>query len=76
VSGLPPAPDGKAYQVWFEDARSPTPITAGLLPALEEGAGQVGFSLTAGISPVRYRITLEPAAGSAQPLGPVVLTGP
>jgi hypothetical protein len=76
VSGLPPAPEGQAYQVWFEDARSSSPITAGLLPALDRGAGQVGFSLTPGISPVRYRITLEPATGSAQPGGKVILTGP
>ncbi|HWB03668.1 MAG TPA: anti-sigma factor [Verrucomicrobiales bacterium] len=76
VNNLPPAPEGKAYQVWFEDVRSTTPITAGLLPPLDNGAGQVGFSLTPGISPVGYRITVEPAAGSAQPLGPVILTGP
>jgi hypothetical protein len=77
VSGLPPAPEGQAYQVWFEDARSSVPITAGLLPALDKGAGQVNFSLTPGISPVRYRITLEPSlTGSSQPLGPVILTGP
>ena len=76
VSDLPPAPDGKAYQLWFEDARSPTPITAGLFPPLENGSGQVWFDLTPGVSPVNYRLTLEPAAGSATPLGPVVLTGP
>lgn len=76
VSDLPPAPEGKAYQLWFEDARSPTPISAGLLPSLENGSGQVWFDLTPGVSPVNYRLTLEPAEGSAAPRGPVILTGP
>lgn len=76
VSDLPPPPQGQAYQLWFEDPRSSTPITAGLLPPLEQGGGQVWFNLTPGVSPTRYRLTLEPAAGSAQPLGPTILTGP
>ena len=76
VSDLPPVPDGKAYQLWFEDARSSIPITAGLLPPLENGSGQVWFDLTPGISPVNYRLTLEPLAGSATPQGPVILIGP
>lgn len=76
ISDLPPAPEGKAYQLWFEDARSPAPITAGLLPPLENGSGQVWFDLTPGISPVNYRLTVEPATGSATPRGPVILTGP
>ena len=76
MSDLPPAPDGKAYQLWFEDARSSIPITAGLLPPLENGTGQVWFDLTPGISPVNYRLTLEPATGSATPQGPLILSGP
>ncbi len=76
VSDLPRAPDGMAYQLWFEDARSSTPITAGLLPPLEHGSGQVDFALTPGISPVNYRLTLESLAGSATPQGPVILIGP
>lgn len=79
VRDLPPPPDGKNYQLWFEDARASGLIYAGTLPALENNAGEVLFSLTPGISPVHYRLTLEPSGASKQPsapTGPIVLTGP
>lgn len=76
INDLPPAPEGKSYQLWFEDANTTAPVTAGLLPPLEDGEGQVWFNLTPGISPTRYRITLEPAGGSPQPTGTSVLSGP
>lgn len=76
ISDLPAAPEGKSYQLWFEDANTSAPVTAGLLPPLEGGEGQVWFNLTPGISPTRYRITLEPSGGSTQPTGTSILSGP
>ena len=65
VEGLPPAPSGKSYQLWFvtaEDAMQP----AGLLTPSTNGHGEVvlvGDAKTAaGIG-----LTLEPAGGSPHP---------
>ncbi|MER5871155.1 anti-sigma factor [Streptomyces sp. NPDC002044] len=66
-SGLPPAPEGKTYQLWFADGSAMRP--AGLL------AGDGGTLMTG--SPGRASavgLTLEPAGGSAQPTtAPVML---
>ncbi|MET9323352.1 anti-sigma factor [Streptomyces sp. NPDC003038] len=60
ATGLPAAPEGRTYQLWFDDAGTMRP--AGLLPhdgavLMEGGPGQArGVGLT-----------LEPAGGSPQP---------
>lgn len=66
-SGLPPAPEGKTYQLWFADGSVMRP--AGLL------AGNGGTLMTG--SPGRASavgLTLEPAGGSSRPTtAPVML---
>jgi hypothetical protein len=74
ASGLDPAPEGKAYEVWVIAGGAPVP--SGLfqvdqggravkdLPWLEETPGVKTFA-----------VTLEPAAGTAAPTGPMVLAG-
>ncbi|MCY0938096.1 anti-sigma factor [Streptomyces sp. H34-S4] len=60
TSGLPPAPAGRTYQLWFDDHGTMRP--AGLIPG--DGSvlmqGDPGQALAVGL-------TLEPAGGSPQP---------
>ena len=72
VNGLPPAPDGKTYQLWYlgpDGAAS----SAGLFGVDAEGSGQ---ALLAGDarSAAKVAMTLEPTGGSTQPTtDPVVV---
>ncbi|MQS09029.1 anti-sigma factor [Streptomyces alkaliphilus] len=64
-TGMPPAPEGMTYQLWFDDAGTMRP--AGLMvPA--EGSGTAALVMEG--SPdgaVGMGITVEPAGGSPQP---------
>jgi anti-sigma-K factor RskA len=74
ASGLDPAPAGKAYEMWVIAGGAPVPSglfqvdsqgrVVGDLPWLEETASAKTFA-----------VTLEPAAGTAAPTGPMVLAG-
>jgi anti-sigma-K factor RskA len=65
VRGLPPAPEGKTYQLWYvgsdEVARS-----AGLLTTGSDGRGELLLQGDAN-SAAAVGMTLEPAGGSTQP---------
>ena len=65
VAGLPPAPEGKDYQLWYvgtdEIARS-----AGLLTAGSDGRGELLLEGDASAA-AAVGMTLEPAGGSQQP---------
>ena len=65
VAGLPPAPEGKDYQLWYvgtdEIARS-----AGLLTAGSDGRGELLLEGDANAA-AAVGMTLEPAGGSRQP---------
>jgi anti-sigma-K factor RskA len=65
VTGMPPAPDGKTYQLWYVGP-SGAATSAGLLGVDAEGSGQ---ALMAGAAtpPDKVAMTVEPAGGSAQP---------
>ncbi|MEP7378696.1 MAG: anti-sigma factor [Chloroflexota bacterium] len=68
---LPAAPAGQAYQAWYLTDHQPT--SAGLL-SVQEG----GFAVLSLSSPTPFdqvALTLEPAAGSAQPTSDPILTG-
>jgi hypothetical protein len=65
VRSLPPAPAGKAYEVWVvQEGRSdPAGILRGSL-----------VELTRPVPPgARVMVTLEPAHGSAAPSGPLLI---
>jgi anti-sigma-K factor RskA len=75
VQNLPAAPQGRTYQVWYvPPGQQPRPIDAGLLGTTDpnEAArlqGDLGqFQAVA--------VSLEPAGGSQQPTGPIVLLAP
>ena len=70
VSGLPPAPAGKAYELWTITAGTPRP--AGLFQVDARGRAAHHVAATGGPVDV-FAVTLEPEAGVAAPTGPMML---
>ncbi|MEW6129802.1 MAG: anti-sigma factor [Acidobacteriota bacterium] len=71
---LPPAPEGKVYQLWFvtPDAK----ISAGLLKPNHTGHAFTEIPLPADLTNLAAAaITLEPEGGSAQPTMPIFVLG-
>jgi hypothetical protein len=71
---LSPPPTGQNYQIWVVDPkgkRSPGPMLSHHGDGL--GSAVVDLQKTSVRQPAKALITLEPAAGSAQPTGNVVL---
>ena len=74
AANLPPAPAGKAYQVWVVTAQAP--ISAGLLTPDPSGAGTQFYMTPADIAPpVAVAVTLESAGGVPAPTGERYLIG-
>lgn len=74
AANLPPAPEGKVYQLWFvtPDAK----ISAGLLKTNDKGHGFSVIDVPKDVTNVAAAaITLEPAGGSAQPTMPIYTVG-
>jgi anti-sigma-K factor RskA len=71
---LPPAPEGKVYQLWF--ITSEGAVSAGLMKSDERGHAftVVDLPKTPG-NLTASGITLEPAGGSAQPTKPIYALG-
>jgi anti-sigma-K factor RskA len=74
AANLPPAPAGRAYQVWVVTAQAP--ISAGLLTPDSSGIGTQYYMTPADIAPpVAVAVTLEPAGGVPAPTGERYLVG-
>jgi anti-sigma-K factor RskA len=74
AANLPPAPEGKSYQVWVVTAQAP--ISAGLLTPDSSGVGTQYYMTPADIAPpVAVAVTLEPAGGVPAPTGERYLVG-
>jgi len=74
AANLPPAPAGKAYQVWVVTAQAP--ISAGLLVLDPGGVGTQFYTTPPDIAPpVAVAVTLEPAGGVPAPTGDRYLVG-
>jgi RNA polymerase sigma-70 factor, ECF subfamily len=75
-SYFPPAPAGQAYQAWGR--YDGTWRSLGLVPpeATERGALLIVEGPWLATPPDAVQVTLEPAAGSAAPSGPVIVAGP
>ena len=74
AANLPPAPAGKAYQVWVVTAQMP--ISAGLLTTDGTGAGTQYYYTPSDIAaPVAVAVTLEPSGGVPSPTGEKYLVG-
>lgn len=74
ASGLAPAPAGKGYEVWVIASAAPAP--AGVFQVDVEGRAFFKLPDVAETSEVKtFAVTLEPAAGTLAPTGPMVLAG-
>jgi hypothetical protein len=74
ASGLQAPPPGRAYQAWVIGPSGPAP--AGVF--VPDGDGRAMLRLPpieSTRAPSTFAVTLEPAAGTAAPTGPVVLAG-
>jgi len=74
TADLPPAPDGKVYQLWFV---TPTAkISAGLISPNKTGHGFTVVQFPSNAAPLAAAaITLEPEGGSQQPTMPIYALG-
>lgn len=74
TANLPPAPEGRAYQVWVVTAQAP--VSAGLLTPDASGHATAVFQTPADIAPpIAVAVTLEPAGGVPAPTGDKYLVG-
>jgi len=72
AANLPPAPEGKVYQLWFVTAEAK--ISAGLIRPDRLGHGFATLPFPTDIGPITATaITLEPEGGSEQPTTPILL---
>jgi anti-sigma-K factor RskA len=72
---LPPAPEGKVYQLWFitPDEKK---VSAGLIKTKEDGQGSTIVDVPPSVRSVAAAaITLEPEGGSAQPTSEIYALG-
>ena len=75
AQGLPPAPEGKAYELWAIAGKN-APVPAGVFTVDAKGVGSLR------VEPIRvvgtvdtFAVTLEPAAGVPAPTGAIYLAG-
>ena len=72
AADLPPAPPGKAYELWAMVGARPLPI--GVFGVDAEGKGSLRVAPLAGARRVnRFAVTLEPAQGVPVPTGQTYL---
>ena len=75
ASGLQPPPPGKAYEVWVI-GESKQPVPAGVFRPAADGTALVKLPpVEETARPRTFAVTLEPAAGSPSPTGPMMLAG-
>ncbi len=75
VSGLPPTPDDKVYEVWWIGEKQ-GPLKAGLFEPLSHGATIVSLDLPPpGEVVLASEITLEPSSGVGKPTGAMYMKG-
>jgi anti-sigma-K factor RskA len=75
AAGLPPAPAGKAYQLWAIAGARP-PVSAGVFAVDAQGTASLRVPPLSGVARVDvFAVTLEPAGGLPAPSGPMVLVG-
>ena len=74
TANLPPAPEGKVYQLWFVTAEAK--ISAGLIRPDRAGHAFATLQFPSDIGPLAAAaITLEPDGGSEQPTMPIYALG-
>lgn len=75
VSGLPPLPLEKSYELWAFVGDQPVP--AGTFDARADGATVIPISReeNLGEAPVKFAVSIEPKGGVPKPTGAIVLVG-
>ena len=74
VSGLKPLDSGQTYQFWL--IRGDTPVSAGVFAIDEQGNAVVKVAADAAVGSFdAMGVSIEPAGGSAQPTGDIVMLG-
>ena len=75
VSGLPPAPSDKIYQLWFVP-KSGNPVSAKTFNTGANGATEIEIAVPDEITDLKAAaVTTEPFPGLPQPTGPFALLG-
>jgi len=75
VSGVPPTPKGKTYELWWITKES-GPVAAGLFQVGANGSNAAPASLPpTGQHLLSSAVTLEPAGGVSRPTGQIYLKG-
>ncbi|MCI0547378.1 MAG: anti-sigma factor [Candidatus Rokubacteria bacterium] len=75
AAGLPPAPEGKIYQLWAIAGQNP-PVSAGVFAPDPNGVANLDVPPLPGLDRVdAFAVTLEPAGGVPAPTGPMFLLG-
>lgn len=75
LSHFPPAPSGRSYQAWLRSEGRWISLGRAW-PDAEGKARLVAHGAALAAAPEALQVTLEPAAGSAAPAGPVVVAWP
>ena len=75
VSGLPPLPLEKSYELWAFVGDQP--VAAGTFDAKEDGATVIPISKqeSLGDAPLKFAVSVEPKGGVSSPTGAIVLVG-
>jgi Anti-sigma-K factor rskA len=71
--GLPPAPAGKAYQLWLIADNKPLP--GATFKSDAEGRARLSDQLPAGVKSPTFAVTLEREGGETAPKGDMYLLG-
>lgn len=69
--GLPEAPAGKTYQLWW--IAGGQPVSAGVFDVGDDGTASLEVTGRPPAEPDLWAVTVEPAGGSPQPTGEMVL---
>lgn len=76
LNNLPPAEEGKDYQLWVIDPGSPNPVDGGVLPLSPSGQSRLPFKPGHAIKAAdKFAISLERAGGVPKAEGPIVFAG-
>jgi len=76
INNMPPAGEGRDYQLWAVDANHPDPINAGIIHVEPNGVTRVRFKPDKDASQIKaFAISLERAGGVPKREGPIVMIG-